>query len=440
LYISWIIGPENRYQELMRRIYTLLLYLAMPLVMLHLLLRGLRSRDFLKRWPERFGFFDLPGRTGGIVVHAVSVGEVNAASSLVRSVARRYPDLPLCLTTFTPTGSGRVRDLFRHDVFHVYAPLDLPGAVNRFFDRIQPRLLIIMETEIWPNLYYEAAVRDIPVMIANARISERSFGAYRRLRKMTAAALSQVSRIAAQSEVDAGRLLEIGAERQLIDVTGNLKFDVSLPPSLIEQGEAIRLAWGTGRMVLLAGSTHEGDEGPLLKAFVRLLKKFPEALLVLVPRHPERFGRAAQQARAAGLKISLRSDGISCPASSQCFIVDAMGELQRFYAACDVAFVGGSLDRIGGHNVLEPAALAKPVLIGPHTFNFEDICSQLVAAQAAIRVSNAEELEAAANRLFTNPELRDQMGRAGLNLVRSGQGALERTLKIVNELLTAATD
>jgi len=423
----------------MRQIYTLLLYLFLPLVLLHLVLRGLRSHDFLKRWPERFGFFDPPQQTGGIVVHAVSVGEVNAASALVKSLSKRFPDLPLCLTTFTPTGSDRVRDLFRHEFFHVYAPLDLPGAVNRFFDRIQPRLLIIMETEIWPNLYYEAAGRDIPVMIANARISERSFGAYRRLRKLTAATLSQVSCIAAQSEVDAGRLLEIGAERQLIEVTGNLKFDVNLPPSLIEQGESIRLAWGTSRMVLLAGSTHEGDEGPLFRAFPRLLKQFPEALLVLAPRHPERFSRVAQQARAAGLKVSLRSDGISCPAPSQCFIVDAMGELQRFYAACDVAFVGGSLDRIGGHNVLEPAALSKPVLVGPHTFNFEDICSQLVASEAAIRVSNAEDLEQAVKRLFTDPELRDQMGRAGLDLVKSGQGALERTLEIVDELITATT-
>jgi len=423
----------------MRRLYTLLLYLIMPLVLLHLLWRGLGDRAYLKRWPERFGFFDPPEHTGGIVVHAASVGEVNVAGALVKSLARRYPGRPVYLTTFTPTGSTRVRDLFRDEVFHVYAPLDLPGAVKRFYERVQPGLLIIMETEIWPNLYFGASSRNIPILIANARISEHSFGAYRRLRKLTATALNQVSRIAAKSQLDADRLVEIGADLQRIEVTGNLKFDVTLPPSLLEQGKTIRMAWGANRLVLLAGSTHEGDEQPVLKAFSRLLKRFPQALLVLVPRHPERFTRVAQAARAAGLKVSLRSEGISCPPSTQCFVIDAMGELLQFYAACDVAFVGGSLDRIGGHNVLEPAALARPVVVGPHTFNFEDITEQLIAADAAIRVNNSAELEEATARLFTRPELRDQMGQAGLRLVRSGQGALVRTLELVDELITPVT-
>ena len=423
----------------MRWLYTLILYLIMPLALLHLAVRGLRDSAYLKRWPERFGFFDRPARTGGIVVHAASVGEVNVASALVKSLSRRYPELPLCLTAFTPTGSEQALTLFRDEVFHVYAPLDLPGAVNRFYDRVQPSLLIIMETEIWPNLYFEAAGRGIPIMIANARISEHSLGTYRRLRRLTAAALDQVSRIAAKSETDSERLIDIGADKQRIEVTGNLKFDVTLPPSLLEQGETIRMAWGAERLVLLAGSTHEGDEGPILKAFPHLLNRFPQALLVLVPRHPERFARVAQAARAAGLDVSLRSKGISCPSSTQCFVIDAMGELLQFYAACDVAFVGGSLDRIGGHNVLEPAALSRPVLVGPHTFNFEDITEQLVAANAAIRVSNAAELEEATARLFTRPELRDQMGQAGLKLVRSGQGALERTQEVVVELITPAT-
>jgi len=424
----------------MRWLYTLLLYLFMPFVLIHLVLRGLRNSAYLKRWSERFGIFSPPDRIGGIMVHAVSVGEVNAASALVKSLSRRYPDLPLCLTTFTPTGSDRVLSLFHQEVFHVYAPFDVPGAVRRFYDRVQPTFVIIMETEIWPNLYFEANSRGIPVMIANARISESSYKGYRRLRRMTAAALRQVSRIAAQSQLDAGRLINIGADPQKMVVTGNLKFDVSLPNSVVEQGMALRHAWGSDRMVLLAGSTHEGDEGPVLKAFMQLLLSFPTALLVLVPRHPERFSRVAQQVRAAGLDVYLRSEGITCPASSQCFIVDTMGELQRFYAACDVAFVGGSLDRVGGHNVLEPAALSKPVLVGPHTFNFEDITEQLVATEAAIRINNAEQLAQATKRLFQQPELREQMGRAGLELVKSGQGALTHTLKIVEELITAKAD
>jgi 3-deoxy-D-manno-octulosonic-acid transferase len=424
----------------MRKLYSLLIYLVTPLALLYLAFRGLRSGDYLKRWPERFAFFDGPETTGGIVVHAASMGEVNAASILVRELGKRYPDFPLCLTSLTPTGSDRVRTLFAETVFHVYAPLDLPGAVKRFFDRVQPRLLIIMETEIWPNLYYEAASRNIPILIANARISETSVGGYRRFRKMTEAALSKVSRIAAQSSKDAARLIEIGADEARLTVTGNLKFDVRLPPSLIEQGESIRLAWGTDRLVLLAGSTHAGDEGPLLEAFRALLVTFPGALLILVPRHPERFGRVAQLARSAGLRVSLRSGGVSCPRNTQCFVIDSRGELLGFYAACDVAFVGGSLDPTGGQNVLEPAALCKPVLFGPHTFNFEEITRQLIECQAAFRIHNAAELEQAVRRLFNEPELRDRMGQAGFKLVESGQGALNRTLEIVDSLLTRVVD
>jgi len=424
----------------MRWLYTLLIYLITPVVFLLLIIRGLRNRDWLKRWPQRFGRFDPPQKTGGIVVHAVSVGEVNVASTLVKALSQHFPGRPLCLTTFTPTGSDRVQRLFRDEVFHVYLPLDLPGAVKRFFDRVQPAFLIIMETEIWPNLYFEARRRGIPVMIANARISERSIRGYRRFKRLTTAALSQVSCIAAQSELDAGRLIEIGADETRLEVTGNLKFDVELPPGLLEQGEAIRQTWGSKRLVLLAGSTHEGDEKPVLEAFTQLLRQFPEALLVLAPRHPERFGRAAQLAQASGLTVCLHSELVDCRPSAQCFIVDAMGELLPYYAACDVAFVGGSLEAIGGHNALEPAALAKPVLFGPHTFNFEDITNQLLNTGAAIRVNNAKDLEEASTRLFRQPDLRDQMGRAGLELVKGGQGALERTLEIVEGLITPEAD
>lgn len=424
----------------MRKLYSLFIYLLTPLALLYLAFRGLRSPDYLKRWPERFAFFDKPLAGGGIVVHAVSMGEVNAASTMIRELIKQYPDLPLYVTTLTPTGSERVRTLFPEAAFHVYLPLDIPGSVKRFFDRLQPRLMIIMETEIWPNLYHQAACQGIPLVIANARISERSIGAYRRLRPLIGPALDSVSQIAAQSDLDASRLVEIGADKKRLTITGNLKFDVHLPPSLFEQAEPVRLAWGTDRLVLLGGSTHEGDETALLKAFKPVLESFPGALLVLVPRHPERFGRAAQLARTAGLNVSLRSEGLSCPRASQCFIVDAMGELMLYYAACDVAFVGGSVDRIGGHNVLEPAAMGKPVIVGPHTFNFKEITGQLIDHNAAFRIQNATELEQFVCRLFRDPELRDRMGQAGIDLVKSGQGALGRTLAVFDDVLTEAAD
>ncbi|MGK2925896.1 MAG: lipid IV(A) 3-deoxy-D-manno-octulosonic acid transferase [Lysobacterales bacterium] len=422
----------------MRSFYSFLLILATPLALLYLISRGLRSPDYFHRWGERFARFGASPRSGGIVVHAASMGEVNAASTLVRDLVLRWPDLPLCVTTLTPAGSTRVRALFGESVFHVYAPLDLPWVVRRFFDRVQPRLLIVMETELWPNLYHEAAGRDIPILIANARISGRSFGRYRRLRGLTSSVLGQVSSIGAQSEQDAARLLELGAAPARVSVTGNLKFDVRLPVGLAEEGEAIRRAWGTQRPVLLGGSTHEGDELPLLAAFARLLQPFPEALLVLAPRRPERFARTAQLARGAGLAVALRSDGIAFPAGTQCLVVDSLGELQTFYAACDVAFVGGSLEHHGGHNVLEAAALSRPVVVGPHTFNFEEITRQLVAQGAALRVGDAEELHTALLQLLTDADLRDRMGQSGLALVRSGQGAVERTLALAGELLTSA--
>ena len=423
----------------MRKLYSLFIYLATPLVLFYFLYRSLRDRNYPKRWPERFGFFNALPSAGSIVVHAASMGEVNAASSLVTALLKRYPGVPLCLSTLTPTGSMRVRELFADTVSHVYVPLDLPGAVRRFYARVQPRLLIILETEIWPNLYHEARARNIPVMMVNARISEKSVGNYRRFRRLTAATLNDVTHIAAQSGRDAARLVEIGADEKRVTVTGNLKFDVRLPPSLIEQGESIRLAWGTNRPVLLAGSTHEDDEGPVIEAFCRLLATFSSALLVLAPRHPERFGRTAQLARAAGLRVALRSEGASCSHDTQCFVIDTMGELLRYYAACDVAFVGGSLAGTGGHNVLEPAALSKPVLVGPNTFNFKDITQQLIDCEGALRIRDAAELERAVSRLFSAPELRDRMGRAGHGLVQSGQGALNRTLEMIDGLVTPAT-
>ena len=426
----------------MRSLYSLLLYLATPLVLAYLFVRGLRSRAYLDRWGERFGRFEAPARPpgmpGGILVHAASLGEVNAASALLRAVRQRFPERPLRISTVTPAGSARVRELFGDSAFQVYAPLDLPGSVRRFYDRLAPDLLIVMETEIWPNLYGEASRRGIPILIANARISPRSLGRYRRLRRWTAKILHQVSAIGAQSEADAARLRELGAPPDRLTVTGNLKFDVRLVPGLAEHGAAMRRAWGAERPTVVGGSTHEGDERPLLQAFRGLLPSFPEALLLLAPRQPERFARAAQLARDAGLRVALRSAGLEAATGKQCLLIDSMGELPTFYAACDVAFVGGSLEPHGGHNVLEAAALARPVLVGPHTFNFEDITRCLVDAGAAWRVTDAAELESALRRLLADTALRAQMGVAGRNQIESGQGALERTLALVEERLTPA--
>jgi len=408
-------------------------------VLLFLLFRSLRNPGYRRRWGQRFGRFPAPPRGGGIAVHAASLGEVNAASALIAALAERDRNGPLTVTTFTPTGSAQVGALFGDRVFHVYAPLDLPGAVRRFLDRVRPRLLIIMETELWPNLYHEAAARGIPILVANARISQRSFGRYQRLHRLTAEALGDTARIAAQSAGDAERLRILGAPQERLTVTGNLKFDIALPPGLAAEGAAIRAAWGAQRPVLVAGSTHEREESILLQAFQGVLAAFPDALLVLVPRHPERFARAAQSARAGGLSVALHSAGAACPATAQCFLVDAMGELLRYYAIGDIAFVGGSLEPVGGHNVLEPAALGRPILVGPHTANFSDITTQLIDAGAARRVADGGALRDTVIELFDKADERDRMAAAARELVASGQGALARTLDEIEQLLTAAT-
>ena len=418
-----------------RILYSILIYLLAPLVLIHLAYRGLRDGDYLKRWGERLA---LPASIkaaaaapGGIVLHAVSVGEVNAAAPLIRALLETRPQTTLTVTCFTPTGSNRLRELFSDEVQHLYLPLDLPGAVRRFFRTLQPDLLIIMETEIWPNLYARAAQLGLPVLIVNGRISNRSLPRYRRLKPFIAPALQKVAGIGAQSEVEAGRFCELGAPAGRVTVTGNLKFDLRLPDALRQQGSELRRSWGSDRPVVVAGSTHEGDEAALFTAFKGVLIHLSDALMVLVPRHPERFARVAEQAKTEGLSVHRLSDGPSVPSETQCLVVDAMGQLLACYAAADLAFVGGSLENRGGHNVLEPAALGIPVLMGPHTHNFADISEGLVARGGARRAHDAIELESAMLEILQDAGLRRSMGAAALEQVHAGQGALARTLEIV---------
>ncbi len=419
----------------MRKIYTLLMYLALPLVLLFLAWRGLKDRDYARRWAQRFGRFPRPARTGGIVIHAASFGEVNAAAPLVSALLQRMPELPLTVTTFTPTGSRRVRALFGERVQHVYAPLDLPGGVRRFFQRQQPRLLIVMETEIWPNLYAEAARLGVPIMLSNARLSEKSMRGYRRAEALVRDTLSRVAWIGAQSDDDAGRLILCGAQVGRTETAGNLKFDLPVPLTLAGEGLALRMQWGDHRPVLTAGSTRPGDEEVILPAFREILKSRPDALLILVPRHPERFEEAARKARAAGFKVALRSHSETCAEDTECFVIDTMGELMRYYACADVTFVGGTFAPVGGHNLLEPAALGKPVLFGPHIGNTEDAARKLVESGGGLKLESGEQLTAAVLHLFGEAKAQKQAGEAAQQVVTEGRGALEKNLSIVRRFL-----
>lgn len=418
----------------MRLAYSLLVYLALPFALAYFGLRGLRDRRYWSRWGERLGLGSGPageGATACILVHAASLGEVNAAAPLVEALLSRHPELPLLVTTFTPTGSQRVRELFGDRVGHRYLPLDLPGAVRRFMNRASPLLAVVIETEIWPNLYAQAARRQVPLLIVNARMTEESLRGYRLAGGLVREALAGVTSVLAQTRVDAERYVERGARPDRVRVTGNLKFDLTVPASLVESAEILRTRWGVERPTLVAGSTHEQDEAELFEAFLRLLNRHPRALLVLAPRHPERFGRVAQDARDLGLVTALRSAGAAPAADAQCLVVDTMGELPRYYAAADVTFVGGTIAPVGGHNVLEPAALGKPILLGPELHHVREIAHQLLEAGAALPVTGRGDLESTVDALFNDAASRDRMGQAGLALVEAGRGALQEALREV---------
>jgi len=416
----------------MRLLYTGLLYLILPLALLRLYWRGRHDAGHRRRWRERLGFFP-PLPSGCLWVHAVSLGETRAALPLIRALLERYPDLPLLVTTTTLTGSRQVREALGERVLHVYAPYDLPGAVRRFLRQTRPRLAVIMETELWPNLLRQCAVAGIPTMIANARLSERSARGYARIRRLTASMLRDVTLIAAQAEADADRFRALGAPR--VAVTGNLKYDLSLPDDLPERGWQLRRELlGEERRVWIAASTHAGEDEPILAALALLRPRWPELLLLLVPRHPERFDGVAALCRQQGCKLVRRSEQRACAPDTAVFLGDTMGELLLFYAAADLAFVGGSLVDTGGHNVLEPALLGLPVLFGPHMFNFTEASQRLLEAEAAWQVTDAAALATAVDRLLADPELRRTIGQRGRAVVERHRGALAALLRCIETL------
>lgn len=421
-----------------RLLYTLVMYLGTPIILYRLASRGLRYHEYFSRWRERFGFFPDPALHGSTWIHAVSVGEVNAAVPLIEALMTHFPDRPCVVTTITPTGSERVRKLFGDRVFHVYLPYDLPASVRRFLDRVRPRLGVIMETEIWPNLFFECEARGLPLIVANARLSERSLRGYGLVRTLARDAIRCAHRVAAQSHADARRFEMLGADPERITITGNLKFDMEVPTQLLVDGRAMRDTWGAARPVWIAASTHEGEELAVFEAHLEVLRRLPDALLLIAPRHPERFRSVEQAGRNLGFKVAIRSEQGLPHAATQCFIIDSMGELMRFYAAADVAFVAGSLTSIGGHNVLEPAALARPVLVGPYTFNFAEITHTLVQAGGAIQVKDGDKLGAAVTTLLCDADERQAMGIKACAVFDGERGAVGRTVALIDALLDEA--
>lgn len=417
-----------------RTLYTLLLYLAVPVIAVRLWLRSRKAPAYAQRIRERFGFSLPQFKPGGIWLHAVSVGESIAAAPLVKALQKQYPSMPITITCMTPTGSQRIQILFGDSVQHCYLPYDLPGASKRFFKRLQPRLAIVMETELWPNHINQCAHLGIPVVLANGRLSARSARGYGRFPKLIAPMLQQMSALAVQSQTEAQRFIDLGARPASVTVTGSIKYDLRVATELPVQAQTLREQWqACERPVWIAASTHAGEDAIILAAHQQLLKQFPQALLILVPRHPERFASVYALCVEHGLSVQRRSTQAPVTPEQQVLLGDTMGELMLLYAVADVALVGGSLIEHGGHNMLEPLALAKPTLSGPHYFNFLEIAEQLRAAGALDIVADTSELADAVAQLWNEPARVQAMCRAGQQVLERNQGALQRLLAIIQQ-------
>ena len=423
-----------------RLTYSLLLYLLSPLILLRLLWRSLRAPVYLQRWSERFGRYRGSSPEVMVWLHAVSVGEFIAAIPLIRALKEEVPAGQILVTTMTPTGSARVLEAFGAEVQHCYLPYDLPGAVSRFLRHYSPSMAIVMETEIWPNLFHGCGRQGVPLLLANVRLSQRSLEGYQRWAgQLTTEALQHVRWAGAQGEADRKRLIELGADPQRVAVTGSIKFDLTLPQEIEQQGAELRKTLAGERLVWIAASTREGEESYVLEAHQQLLRQIPDVLLILVPRHPERFNAVAKQVDRTGLEIMRRSSGKCCQGSTQVYLGDTMGEMLLLYAAADIAYVGGSLVPTGSHNMLEPAALGKPVLFGPHRFNFAEISQLLMEQGAAQEITSAAALKSAVMELLQQPEKRRRQGQQGLRVVEQNRGALDRLLDGIKKYLPAVS-
>ncbi|MCY4356985.1 MAG: lipid IV(A) 3-deoxy-D-manno-octulosonic acid transferase [Gammaproteobacteria bacterium] len=425
--------------QLLRQIYSILLLLAVPFILLRLYIKSLSNPAYRQRIGERFAHFTLPtdwpaGRRT-IWIHAVSVGEVVAASPLVKELQQN--NINIVITTTTPTGSDRVRTLFADSLFHVYAPYDLGCLVSRFLVTLSPAMLILMETELWPNLLHQAKLRGIKTLLANARLSEKSATGYQRFASLTRMMLQNLDHIAAQAQADANRFERLGARPESINITGSLKFYVDAVSGTDSKARIFSSIKASGRSVIVAASTREGEESKVLAAFNQLLLSAVaphKPLLLLIPRHPERFDAVARLVSGVGLGLQRRSEDSELKTSTDVVLGDSMGELLACYRLANIAFVGGSLVNTGCQNVLEPAALGLPIVVGPSQFNFASICAQLATADALITVQHSEELALVLQRLLADPVKCQAMGKAAISLVQDNRTALPALMAIIDSL------
>lgn len=417
-------------------IYTIIFYSLLPFILSRLWAKNRKNPNALKFWHERLGLGlrSVPER--GIWLHAVSVGESMAAIPLIKGLQRRYPKLPIVVTNETIGGANCIHTGLGNSVAQLYFPYDIPFAVKRFFKILKPCLVILMETELWPNLLTTACQNRVPVILANARLSARSARRYSYISPLTRAMLRGLSGVIAATQADADRFAMLGRlPQERIHVAGNIKFDLEVPLKLNEQAKALRESWGSKRLVWIAASTHAGEEEQILAVFAKLKKKITQLLLISVPRHIDRADHLKALYQSQGFQVVKRSELRTCLHSTDIFVVDTLGELLLFYASADIAFVGGSLIKKGGQNPLEPAALGLPLLTGPYTFNFEVVTEQLKQQGIEIQVNNAMELEEEVIALLSDSEKRKQMGNAAKNFVEENKGSLQKHLKLIESFI-----
>lgn len=417
---------------MLRHIYTVLTYLLQPFILILMCQRGRKLPEYRKRLLERYSFYhDIsPPQAKGIVIHAASVGEVIAATPLVKAIQQKYPDLPITVTTVTPTGSARVKAAFGDSISHIYLPYDLPDAISRFLNFVDPKLFMVIETELWPNLIHQVKKRQIPFIIANARLSPRSAKRYGWVKKHLTSMWENIDLILAQDAVSAERYLELGFNSTRLINTGNLKFDLEITTELLTKVIQTRINLNlVGRPVWIAGSTHEGEEKLILEAHQTLLERYPNLVLILVPRHPERFDSVEELLKEIQIPYVKRSDHQPLLPNTQVLLGDTMGEMMLLYGLAKIAFIGGSLVKHGGHNPLEPIAFELPVISGIYTFNFPEVFTKLRNVNGVVEISSEkEELIKAVNYFLEHPELGKKISQAGFAVLKENQGALKRHL------------
>ncbi|WP_198781809.1 lipid IV(A) 3-deoxy-D-manno-octulosonic acid transferase [Shewanella putrefaciens] len=417
-----------------RFFYSALLYLLSPLLIVYLAFRAIKSPDYLGRWGERFGLTAL--KSTDLLIHSVSMGETLAAIPLIRLIQQSHPELSITVTTSSPTGSAEVRKAFGDSVQHCYLPFDLPWCVNQFLRQLSPKWCIIMETELWPNLVAIAAKRGVGLMLANARLSAKSAAQYAKRPKLSLPMLQRLDIIAAQTQVEAQRFIALGVSPDRVTVCGSLKFDISITPERLANAKLLRQTWGRETSpIWVAGSVHPGEFDAMLTAHRQVLAQWPDALLIIAPRHPEQFNAVAQVVAAQGFEFVRRSENQPLTPKTQVLVGDTMGELLTFYGAADQAFVGGTLIENGGHNPLEPVAMGVPVMVGPNHWDFAQITQMLADAGGLRIVGSAQELGLNLIQYFETPSQRQQAASAGLAVVEANRGALQRQFALAQSLI-----